>query len=103
MAGLWEAWREEDSIEPLESCAIITTDASVELAQIHNRMPVILAPEQYDFWLDRHNEDVAALTELLQPFPGSALQAIPVSKRVNNARNDDADLVRRAAARQEEE
>jgi putative SOS response-associated peptidase YedK len=101
MAGLWEAWREGDGIEPSESCAIITTDASVELAHIHNRMPVILAPEQYDFWLDRHNEDVAALTRLLQPFPGRAMQAMHVSKRVNGSRNDDAELVKSAVTKME--
>ena len=103
MAGLWEAWREEAGSEPLESCAIVTTDASVELAHIHNRMPVILGPEQYDFWLDRHNEDVAALARLLQPFAGRALQAIPVSTRVNSSRNDDAELVKPSSAGQEDE
>lgn len=101
MAGLWETWRDGDGIEPLESCTIITTDANVELTHIQNRMPVILPPEQYDFWLGRNNDDAAALTRLLQPFPGSAMQAIPVSKRVNSARNDDADLVRSAAAKPE--
>lgn len=103
MAGLWESWREGDDIEPLESCAIVTTDASVELAHIHNRMPVILQAAQYDFWLDRHNEDAAALTRLLLPFPGRAMEAVAVSKRVNSARNDDADLVKSAAGKQEVE
>jgi putative SOS response-associated peptidase YedK len=93
MAGLWEAWRESEGGEPLESCAIITTAANETLAKVHDRMPVILPQAQYEFWLDRKNEDVDALTQLLVAAPAQSLEAIEVGKRVNNARNDDADLV----------
>jgi putative SOS response-associated peptidase YedK len=93
MAGLWEAWREGEGNEPLESCAIITTDANAGLAPVHNRMPVILEPAQYDFWLDRGNENTQALSRLLVPYADGALEAVAVSKRVNNARNDEPDLI----------
>jgi putative SOS response-associated peptidase YedK len=93
MAGLWETWREAEGSEPLESCAIVTTSPNEELARIHDRMPVILPPEQYDFWLDRRNEDLETLSRLLVGYPSEAMEAVPVSKRVNNARNDGADLI----------
>ena len=94
MAGLWESWREGEGNEPLESCAIVTTAASEAMKRIQDRMPVILPPAQYDFWLDRKNEDGAALSKLLVAFPGESMEAIEVGKRVNDARNDDPDLVK---------
>ncbi|HZF17175.1 MAG TPA: SOS response-associated peptidase [Steroidobacteraceae bacterium] len=93
MAGVWEAWREGEGNEPLESCAIITTAANAKLASVYDRMPVILEPAQYDFWMDRRNEDTAMLSSLLVPYANDAMEAVPVSKRVNNARNDEPGLV----------
>jgi putative SOS response-associated peptidase YedK len=93
MAGLWETWREGESNEALDSCAVVTTSPSASLAHIHDRMPVILPPEKYDFWLDRRNEDVEALSRLLVAYPADSMDAFPVSKRVNNARNDDPGLI----------
>ncbi len=93
MAGLWEAWHEGEGNEPLESSAIITTDANASLAPVHNRMPVILEPAQYDFWLDRKNENTQSLSRLLVPCADDAMEAVAVSKRVNNARNDEPHLI----------
>lgn len=93
MAGLWETWREDEGSELLESCAIVTTSPNEKLARIHDRMPVILPPEQYDFWLDKRNEDLEALSSLLVGYAADAMESVPVSKRVNNARNDGADLI----------
>lgn len=93
MAGLWETWRESGGGEPLESCAIVTTSSNTKLAPIHDRMPVILPPEQYDLWLDQRNDDVESLSRLLLPYPANAVEAVEVSKRVNNARNDGPELI----------
>jgi putative SOS response-associated peptidase YedK len=92
MAGLWERWRDPSAAEPLESCTIVTTSPASSVEHLHNRMPVILPASAYEQWLDPRNEDVAGLDALLVPSAQS-LEAVPVSRRVNNARNEGADLV----------
>jgi putative SOS response-associated peptidase YedK len=86
-AGLWEHWEGEEGTV-LESCAIITTTANAALAPLHERMPVILAPEDYAAWLDPQGCDPAQLLPLLRPVPPEAVTAYPVSTLVNHPRND---------------
>ncbi len=74
--------------EVLESCAIITTEPNSVVAPVHNRMPVILHPIDYDQWLDPLNQDVAALQSLLLPFPANEMRSELVSNVINNARVD---------------
>ncbi|HEY6096439.1 MAG TPA: SOS response-associated peptidase [Candidatus Deferrimicrobium sp.] len=87
-AGLWDRWEspEEDAVE---TCAILTTSANAVLAPIHDRMPVILPPGEYDRWLDPSPKDPDALTSLLVPFPPERMLAYPVSPRVNAPSADD--------------
>ena len=87
-AGLWDRWLPPGG-EPLESCTIVTTTPNELLAEIHDRMPVILPPEAYGPWLDPAHRDTEGLQRLLQPFPASLMRAYPVSPRVNSPRNDD--------------
>ncbi len=87
-AGLWEIWRGGE--EPLESCAIITTGPNTLMAPLHDRMPVILAPGAFEGWLVGSPEQAAGL---LKPYAGEDLEVYPVSRRVNNPRNDDAELL----------
>ena len=87
MAGLWEAWKSPDG-DWLHSCTIITTQSNALMAEIHNRMPVILPRESEPVWLDPGVDDPSRLTDLLQPYPADAMTARPVSGLVNNARND---------------
>ena len=94
-AGLWEHWQHAD--RSLDSCALIVTAANKLMAPIHARMPVILAPEQYAAWLDPANTDRQQLTSMLVPYPAAAMEAWPVSRRVNNPRNDSADCLEPAA------
>jgi putative SOS response-associated peptidase YedK len=86
LAGLWETWSAPDG-ELVESFTILTTDANDVLRPIHDRMPVIIAPEDYDRWLDKATapEDVQAL---LRPFPAEGMESYPVSTLVNNPRNE---------------
>lgn len=92
-AGLWESWLSPDGGE-LRTCTIVTTAANDQLSPIHHRMPVILAPADFDAWLDVRDEtDTAAASALLRPAPAEATAARPVSARVNNVRNDDASLI----------
>lgn len=92
MAGIWETWMTPDGSE-LDSCAIITTDANETLKPIHHRMPAILAPQDYDRWLDPNACPPRAALDLLRPAPDEWLEAYPVSTRVNKVANDNPDLI----------
>jgi len=85
-AGLWEHWEPKEG-EPIESCTIVTTDANEFMLSIHNRMPVILASQDYYQWL---GPDVPtdSLRALLKPYAADEMEAFPVSRLVNNPRND---------------
>lgn len=95
-AGLWETWHEEDGPE-IRSCTILTTEANDRLSPVHGRMPVILDPENYDFWMDPEVNDVAPLNGLLRSYPSEAMEAYPVSRHVNSPSNDDPECVESAA------
>lgn len=73
----------------IDSCTIVTTAANELMAPIHDRMPVILAPEDYGQWLDPQFQDKEKLLALLRPFPADRLKAIPVSTLVNSPRNEE--------------
>lgn len=94
MAGLWDRWDPRDGTSPVESFTIVTTEANARLRPIHDRMPVILAPDAWDAWLTWPAAEAGAL---MQSAPEAWLEAYPVSTRVNSARNDDADLLMPAA------
>jgi putative SOS response-associated peptidase YedK len=94
-AGLWEVWRPAPTEPWLLTCSIVTTRANGMMAPVHDRMPVMLAEDEWDTWLDVRIHDTAALEPLLEPPPDDLLEMWPVSARVNKADNDDADLVAR--------
>ena len=77
----------------IESCSILTTTPNSLLADIHDRMPVILRQENYDLWLDPGFKDVKALAEVLAPFDAAQMRSFPVSTRINAVTNDDPDCV----------
>ncbi len=93
-AGLWESWSGADDGEALESFTILTAEANRKLRPIHARMPVILAPEAYDAWLDASPETVDRARALLRPFPEHPMAFYRVSTRVNSPRNDDPDCLK---------
>jgi putative SOS response-associated peptidase YedK len=90
-AGLWENWQSDG--ERINSCTIITTEANELLRQVHDRMPVILHPEDYEMWLDEDVRKTDLLKELLQPYPAQEMTAYPVSTLVNSTRQQGAGLV----------
>ena len=96
-AGLWERWREHEEAEPLDSVTICTTEANKFMADIHQRMPVILKPGDYDDWLNRDNTGDDVTYGLLRPWPRSNLQAWPVSTTVNRPQNEGPDLIEKSA------
>ena len=92
IAGLWDVWRPPGA-EPVASCTIITTAANGLLQPIHDRMPAILAPADWDTWLDARESASAALLPLLAPCPDDWLEAHPVSSLVNSPANDTAECI----------
>lgn len=91
-AGLWERWTNPRDQSEVETCTILTTDANPLLAEIHPRMPVIVAPEDFDIWLDTSVEADKA-EALLKPYPAAEMTAYPVSRAVNKVANDGPELV----------
>jgi putative SOS response-associated peptidase YedK len=92
-AGLWERWADSAGT-PLNSFTILTTTANPLLAGIHDRMPVILKPEDYAVWLDPGMTNPAGVADLLRPFDARLMKKYPVSTRVGNADNDDPECIR---------
>ena len=87
-AGLWEHWEgAEGSV--VESCTLLTTSPNELISPVHNRMPVILHPADYDLWLDTGIQEAGRLKPLLVPFPSAEMEAYPVSRWVNKPQNDD--------------
>lgn len=93
LAGLWERWTDKASGETVHSCTILTTAPNELCATIHDRMPVILAPESWPQWLGETAVEPDALGALLRPYPAERMRAYAVSPRVGNVKNDDAGLV----------
>ncbi len=94
MAGLWEANSKiaaDGSV--IRTCTVITTDANRATREVHDRMPVILDPDDHDLWLDPAVHDQEPLKSLLRPAPDELLRLTPVSRHVNSPRNDDAQCV----------
>jgi len=99
MAGLYEFWRDPNAgpdADPwLWSSVVITTEATDDLGRLHDRMPMLVEPENWARWLDPHVTDVEGLRELLVPATPGRLEAYPVSTQVNDVRNDGPQLVER--------
>ena len=94
-AGLWESWGRGNEGE-IRTCTILTTGANAVVGEIHERMPVIVAPDAYDVWLDPSSER-DELTGLLAPYPEDEMEAYPVSRFVNSPSNNDPRCVELAA------
>ena len=96
-AGLYDQWLDKESGEQIETCTIITTEANKVLEPIHDRMPVILKPNDYDQWLDAKEKDTDKLQKLLIPYPATEMTSYQVSKSVNIPSNDSPDLIKNSA------
>jgi putative SOS response-associated peptidase YedK len=102
-AGLYELWRDKslpdgDPDAWLWSATIITTSAPDELGQIHDRMPMVIAPESWADWLDPGNTDIGDVQSLLAPAVARGLTSFPVSVAVNSVRNNGPELIEPVAA-----
>src|SRR5262249_26482705 len=90
-AGLWECWHGPDG--PAETCAILTTEANALTRPVHDRMPVILTPEDGAAWIDPDVDDPQALQGLLKPLPADEIAFHEVSRLVNTPRNNRPELI----------
>jgi putative SOS response-associated peptidase YedK len=94
LAGLWETWQDDKGNE-LRSATIITTRPNELMAQLHDRMPVMLHEKDLKRWLDpAEHVHPEALDDLLVPYPADAMEAYPVSKQVNSPRNEGPELIK---------
>ena len=89
LAGLWENWKDPASGDWVRTFTIITVPSNELIARIHDRMPAILRPADYERWLGSEPDPHA----LLITFPSEPMKMWPISKRVNSPRNDDEDLL----------
>ena len=91
-AGVWDRWKSTDG-KSIESCSILTTAANELVQDVHDRMPVIVRPDEYDLWLDPGYKDMNGIAELLRPISPVAMKKYPVSSRVNSVKFDDPECV----------
>lgn len=96
LAGLWDRWKDNRTGHDLLSSTIITTEANALIADIHDRMPVILEPGAYGLWLSAAPVADSELAAFLKPFDASGMEAYEVSRLVNNPGNESSECIRPA-------
>jgi putative SOS response-associated peptidase YedK len=94
-AGLWEHWQDEEAGKKIDSCAIVTTRANEAVAELHDRMPVVIRKENFELWLDRSVKGPEQLQPLLEPISSQELEIYPVGLDVNSPRNDSEEVIRK--------
>jgi putative SOS response-associated peptidase YedK len=87
-AGIWERWRDREGNET-DSVAIITCDANATVAPLHDRMPVVLGPEDFEAWLDCKTTGLDSAEELLKPAPDDPFEAIEMHPQINDSRREE--------------
>jgi putative SOS response-associated peptidase YedK len=92
MAGLWSSWRDPMNGEEVLSCTVMTCAPNKSVAEIHDRMPVILGESDWPKWLGEEPATEAELLALLRPCPDEWLKIWPVDRKVGNVKNTGADL-----------
>jgi len=93
LAGLWELWKGPES-QFIESCAILTTACNTLMQPIHDRMPIIIDPTEYNLWLDNAVFSAELLKKMLHPYPAEKMTTYPVSQIVNSTQNDLPDCIK---------
>jgi putative SOS response-associated peptidase YedK len=89
IGGIWENWRDLATEERIRTFAVITTNANALVAEIHDRMPLIIATKDYVRWLDVEPNP----HDLMRPFPANMMRMWPITTRVNKPENDDPSII----------
>lgn len=97
LAAIYENWMGADGSE-IETMAILTTAANGTMSALHDRMPVIIPPEQFELWLDCRPGTTTEIAHLLAPAPDDLLDILEVSRKLNNARNEGPEVQEPAVA-----
>ena len=97
LAGIWEHWLGADGSE-IETMAILTVAANADVSVLHDRMPAIVAPVNFDAWLDCSSGSALAAAEILIPAPAGSLELVEVSRKLNNSRNEGPEVQEPAEA-----
>jgi putative SOS response-associated peptidase YedK len=93
LAGLWSGWRDPAADRVIRTFTIVTAGPNAQVAELHDRMPVVVPEEAWSTWLDPHLDDAAELQGLLQPNEAVDLRILAVSRLVNDVRNDGPELI----------
>lgn len=93
LAGLWENWKDPATGEWVRSCSLITTTANELVSRVHDRMPVILEPQDHALWLGEEPGHLADLKQLLKPLRADSMVSWPVSPRMNTPKFDDVSVL----------
>ena len=93
LAGLWDGWKDPDSGQVRRTFTIVTTTPNAVVAELHDRMPVIIPDDAWARWLDPRPAEPGELRALLEPTDAVALEIAPVSRLVNDVRNDGPELL----------
>jgi putative SOS response-associated peptidase YedK len=91
MAGVWERWRNPEG-GVVRTYAVITTNANELVSPLHDRMPVVVPPDEFAAWLNP-DTSLERLNGIMRPYPSERMRAHPVSRRLNDVRNDDPDCI----------
>jgi putative SOS response-associated peptidase YedK len=94
MAGIWEAWKSPEG-KTLYTCSVITTGPNELMKDIHDRMPVILKPDDENIWLNPSISNSKELNKLLVPFDANLLETYEVSSLVNSPKNNSVELIQK--------
>ena len=98
VAGVWERWQPDGDAEPVHSFSILTTQANAFMADIHDRMPVILDGQDIEHWLDPEVQEPGHVLPLVRPCPAEWLTAYEVSTAVNSPKNNSPDVLQQHSA-----
>lgn len=90
-AGLWDQWKSPDG-KIIESCTILTTTANSLIADMHDRMPVIVTPDRYEVWLDPGVTEFDVIRNILKPYDADLMRRYPVSTKLNHSQNEGAEV-----------
>jgi putative SOS response-associated peptidase YedK len=93
LAGLWSGWRDPAADRVVRTFTIVTSGPNDQMADLHDRMPVVVPEAAWSTWLDPRLDDLAELNGLLAPNEGVALRIVAVGPLVNNVRNDGPELI----------
>ena len=94
-AGVWDRWTDRDTGEVVESCAVVTTEPNALMADIHDRMPVVVGPDEREIWLGGSPDDAR---HVMRPYDPDAMRAWPVNAAVGDARTDGPECIAPLAA-----